>query len=230
MPRTRSEEVSKVLLDTFDETMIDRSIPIGPQIYELLRLKIVLMELPPESQINEHELARVLGVSRTPLRQAYQKLAGEGLIISRPQVGSIVAPIDQALIKEGIVIRRALEREVVQVLCSNKTDLSMLEPILAMQEIAVRKRDYISYFKFDEEFHKTLAYASGIPAAWRLALSVKGHADRARLSLMSKNKSRLERAYNEHIALIAAIDSGANKKAETIMNQHVNAVLEAIEK
>ncbi|MES0884972.1 GntR family transcriptional regulator [Roseibium sp. SCP14] len=229
MPRPRNDTQQLDLLDTLDADAIDRTRPIGPQVYELIRLAIVLSHLPPDTQINEPELSKALGVSRTPLRQAYQKLASEGLIISRPQVGSVVASVDNDLIKEGITIRRALEREVVRALCDTKADLGELEPLLAVQRIAVRKDDYVTYFRSDEEFHRQLAYIAEIPAAWRLALSVKGHADRARLSLMKANPKRIHRAFAEHLELIDACQCGDFEKAERVISQHVNAIRDVFE-
>ncbi|WP_257098541.1 GntR family transcriptional regulator [Pseudovibrio flavus] len=207
--------------------MIDRSKPIAPQVYDVLRNAITRYELPPESQINEPELANTLGVSRTPLRQAYQKLAEEELIISRPQVGSIVAPIDNKKIREGIIIRRALEREVVRILCETSPSLTDLDPILAVLRVAMKNKDAVGYFNADQEFHQKLAELADIPAAWRLSMSVKGHSDRARLHLMIKNSARLERAYNEHLELIGAISTGDIESAEAIINRHVSATTDA---
>lgn len=74
--------------------LIDRSRPLGPQIYETMRLAIILKMFRANDSINEMELSQALNVSRTPLREAYQRLAEDGLIESRPKSSAIVTAID----------------------------------------------------------------------------------------------------------------------------------------
>ncbi len=230
MPRPRKDAIRNEFTDVFADASIDRSRAIGPQIYDLVRLKIILSQLPPGTGINEHELANLLGVSRTPVREAYQKLADDGLIVSRPQVGSVVAPLDDDRVTEGIIIRRALEREVMKMLCDHGCDLHRVEPLLAMQKVAVDQDDYVAFFNADEEFHALLAELAGIPAAWRLAQSVKAHTDQARVRLTSAIPRRIELAFSEHLQLIDAIRARDAQTAQRVISQHIDSVFEAIGK
>jgi DNA-binding GntR family transcriptional regulator len=226
MPRPRKDANRDEIADIFDDVTIDLSRAIGPQVYDLLRLKIIFSELPPGTKINEHELASRLGISRTPVREAYQKLADDNLIVSRPQVGSIVAPLDDERVSEGIVIRRALELEVIKKLCEQGDDLQRIEPVLALQKVAVEQDDYFTFFNLDEQFHALLAELAGIPAAWRLAHSVKAHADIARLSLSRSIPGRIKVAFNEHLQLIEAIGERDTNRAQSIIVAHINSVFE----
>ncbi|SDQ21558.1 GntR family transcriptional regulator [Pseudovibrio sp. Tun.PSC04-5.I4] len=226
MPRPRKNAENFDFVDFFKAVTFDRTKPLGPQVYSEVRLQIVLSNIPPETQVNEPVLSHALNVSRTPMRYAYQKLISEQLIVSRPRSGSMVAGHSEKLIRDGIIIRRALEREIVRILCISQVDLTPLDPILKEQRDAVQEQDHVAYFKADERFHKMLAKLADLSVAWKLALAAKGHTDRARLSLMSKDSSRLNRAFTEHIELIVALETGNNTQAETLISRHVDAILQ----
>ena len=99
---------------------IDHALPISSQVYDYLRMQIVQNSLLPGAKISETVLSQHLEISRTPLRSALQKLASEGLIQTRPQVGSIVAERNNAQLLEAVLIRAALEMEVVRRLAEKK--------------------------------------------------------------------------------------------------------------
>ena len=141
----------------------------------------------------------------TPLRAAMQQLAGEGLIIVRPQVGTVVAPHDEARLREAVFIRCAIEEAVVRRLAQTGLDENEIAPILAAQEGAGRRDDYAAFFAHDERFHQALAETAGVPNAWHLVQSVKAHVDRRRLKLMSSIEGRSMQAYRDHVALLERI-------------------------
>ena len=207
---------------------IDRTRSLGPQIYDIIRLAIIQEMFQPNEPINEAELSAVLGVSRTPVREAYQRLIEDGLIQSRAKSGTRIAPIDDARVREGIIIRRALEREVVGILSAELPDLRPLDSIIALQSVAVSHGDHLEFFRQDERFHAALADLAGLPSAWRLAHSVKCHADRARIMLTSNLPKRINVAFNEHIALIDAIKSGDTELSKALISKHINSALEAV--
>lgn len=227
MPRVSSE------IDRFDpgpaldDIEIDRSRSITPQIYEALRTRIIDNRLPPGVSLSESEIARFCDISRTPLRAALQQLAGEGLIIVRPQVGSVVAPHDEARLREAVFLRCAIEEAVVRRLAETGIDERELAPILAAQEDAGRRDDYMSFFRHDERFHEALARMAGVPNAWHVVQSVKAHVDRRRLRLMSSIRGRSMMAYRDHVALLERIRAHDPEGAARVMRAHVDSVFEA---
>ena len=208
---------------------IDRSRAIAPQVYDYLRARIVDNRLPPDMRISEGGLSCSLDISRTPLRAALQQLANEGLIQTRPQVGSVVAPLNETQLEEVVRIRIALEVEVVRRLAEKRAVLDALEPILATQKRAAELDDYATFFPQDEAFHAALAGIAGMPNAWRLAHSIKGHVDRQRYQMMSGIPMRSQRAYDEHLKVIEKICAGDGDGAAEAMRDHINSVLELIE-
>lgn len=207
---------------------IDRSRPIGGQIYESVRLNIILENLKPLEPINEGDLAAWFGVSRTPVREAYLRLINDGLINTQNKVGTIVAPIDDARVREGIIVRRALEREVVKLICEAEIDLRPLDRIIALQSVAVSHDDHIEFFRVDEEFHALLADLARLPSAWRLAYSVKAHTDRARIMLMGNRPKRINVAFQEHLAVVEALKARDGELAQALISKHINSAFEAV--
>ncbi|MBO6917539.1 MAG: GntR family transcriptional regulator [Rhizobiaceae bacterium] len=230
MPRPRKSEDKTDLSDLFSEHQIDRSRAIGGQVYELLRLFIILDQLQPGMQINELDIAKWLGVSRTPVREAYQRLMSDGLVITQPKVGSVVSSIDHKRIKEGIIIRRALEREVVRLICENDVDLGRFSANLALQKVAVSQSHHIEFFKQDEVFHLMLADLAGIPTAWKMAQSVKAHIDRARIRVTSNLPDRMDQAFEEHLKLIEALKQKQSNTALDLISQHIEAIFSDVDK
>lgn len=205
---------------------LDRTQPIPRQLYEILRRRIVDNTLRPNERISEAALAQEFDVSRTPLRAALQQLAAEGLVSVRPQVGTLVAKLNLAKLNEAVLIRSALERAVVEELAKSKADLSALNGLLSMQSAAAKIDDYATFFHLDEAFHAKLAELAGLPTAWKLVQSVKGHVDRQRYTLMAAIPMRSKRAFLEHQEIVARIQSGDVTGAVKAMIDHVTSVLE----
>ena len=225
MPRVKPAAPDFNLAAALAGVDIDRGKAIGPQIYDALRLRIVDGRLPGGAPIHESEIAALCSVSRTPLRAALQQLASEGLIVTRPQVGSTVAPRDRGRFLEALFVRAAIEREIARRLAERVLDETALRPIMMRQEAAARIDDYASFFDADEDFHALLAQMAAVPSAWQLVQSVKTHVDRERFILMSSIRGRSERAYGDHLRILAAIRAGDGERAAAEMESHVESVL-----
>lgn len=225
MPRVKRIPQGFDLAEALAGVRIDRSRPIAPQIHRVLRQRIVDSRLPPGAPIHENDIAALCMVSRTPLRAALQQLAGEGLVVTRPQVGSIVAERDRGRFLEALFIRSAIEGQVARRLARTGLDEAVLRPVLDRQETAARLDDYAAFFAADEEFHELLAGMAGVPGAWHLAQSVKAHVDRERFILMSSINGRSRRAYEDHLRILDAIRAGDGGRAQAEMIGHIETVL-----
>lgn len=221
--------IESVYAEAIEGTRIDFGKSMAPQIYSLLRSAIIQNRIAPGTPIYEAKFAEIIGVSRTPLRAAMQQLSKEGLVETRPQVGSIVAPIEQKKILSAVFCRSALETAVVRRLAEmHPLDTSRLAQVLALQAECTARDDYIAFFEFDEEFHAMLAELAGVPEAWQMILSNKTHVDRARLRLQSAIPGRAAIAYQEHLEILDAIKSGDAELAVQRMDNHVRSALDVI--
>lgn len=221
--------VEDIYVEALSEVSIDFSQPMAPQIYAAVRRIIVHNRLAPGTPIYEARFAEILGVSRTPLRLALHQLAKEGLVETRPQVGSIVAPIDRQRILAAVFCRSALETAVVRRLASLPSlDINALEALLDRQREFSARGDYEGFFEADEKFHALLARSAGVPEAWELVLSSKTHVDRARLRLQSTIPGRSALAYKEHLAIIEAIRAQDADLAADRMDSHIRSALDIV--
>lgn len=227
MPRVKHIPVGFDLGEALAGIQIDRGQSIGPQIHEALRQRIVDGRLPGGTPIHENDIAECCQVSRTPLRAALQQLASEGLIATRPQVGSVIAPRDHARFLEALFVRSAIESQVARRLARTGVDDVALRSVMAMQEAAARDDDYKTFFDADEAFHALLAEMAEVPNAWLLVQTVKAHVDRERFILMSSIRGRSQRAFDDHLRILAAIRSGDAERAGQEMAAHVESVLNA---
>lgn len=222
--------VEDVYTTAFDGVSVDFGMPISPQLYSIIRLAIIEGRIPPKTPIYEAKFSEIIGVSRTPLRAALQQLAKEGLVETRPQVGSVVAAIDRRKILSSVFCRAALETAVVRRLVQTPNlDLSRLNPVLAAQAECTSRDDYSGFFPADERFHAMLAEMAEVPEAWQLVLSSKTHVDRARMQLQASIPGRAEVAYRQHLAIIEAIKEGDEEKAVQCMDNHVHSALDILE-
>ena len=87
--------------------------------YRVLKENIMNLTLSPGQILNETELVDILGISRTPIREAVFKLKDEALINVYPQKASIVSPIDLNRVEEAFFLRKIVEIEVLKLCCES---------------------------------------------------------------------------------------------------------------
>src|SRR5512146_2012773 len=102
-------------------------------VYEHLHRRILSGELPPHSRIKEEEIALLLGISRTPVREALARLEMEGLIKRAPRKGAVVCQVELDEVDEIYQIRDALETLVAIRACERATDAEIVEMRLALE-------------------------------------------------------------------------------------------------
>lgn len=199
-------------------------------VYQSVREKIVAMEMQPGDKISENELAQVYGVSRTPVREAMQRLADEGLVEIFPQSGTFVARIPYEELPEAMVIRKALENTTASMAATRATRSQMLTlaSIIEQQREAASMQDPSGFHRADELFHAKLAEIAGYPGIWRLVLQVKTQVDRfRRLTLILPH--RMSAVIEEHEQVLLAIQKSDAAEAGLAMMRHLDAVLPALE-
>ena len=162
---------------------------IATQIYEHLMLKILNMELRPFQELSEARLATEFGVSRTPVREAFARLARRGLVDIYPQRGTLVSPLSVQLMAKSRFIREALERPLARLAAEKLTPeiAALMAREIALQRTFAGLGDDQSFLQSDDRFHALIAKAAGYESIWDDVREVKFHMDRVRrLSLLSQ--------------------------------------------
>lgn len=203
-----------------DGSLVDR-------IYELLRKLIVDLSLPPESALVEQEVASVLKVSKTPVREAIIRLSREGLVQVVPKSGSYVTAVSLDRYLEACFVRTQLEvgcAKRLAVLGVSLADQVRLKALLKEQEEAIQENDNARFFELDEALHRRFFELAGLSGAWEIMNFAKAEMDRVRhiKRLFGIRQGHL--VVEEHTALVNAIIDRDPLKAERAMMDNVGAV------
>ncbi|HEY1092577.1 MAG TPA: GntR family transcriptional regulator [Burkholderiaceae bacterium] len=198
-------------------------------VYQDLRERILAMTLAPGARISEQEIAAEYALSRTPVHEAVQRLAEEGLIEVRPRIGTFVARIPVHELEEAMLVRTALELAVLERAAARTTPaaLKQLDALLTEQRRCARAKDLAGFHKSDEAFHAALAELAGMPGVWRTIAQAKTQVDRFR-RLTLPLAGRMQEVVVEHAAVVSALRAGEAKEAMAALRRHLDHVLPAI--
>ncbi|SIQ14916.1 transcriptional regulator, GntR family [Paracoccus thiocyanatus] len=196
--------------------------PFAAQLHARLRQRIVQGELPPGARLSEQEIADGYAMSRQPVREAFIRLAGEGLLEVRPQRGTFVTRIDLEWVLCTRFIRESVEADIVRLAASQarRQDHQTLFEQIAAQET---QADPTTLVQLDEEFHATLARIAGKALVWSHLQQVKMPLDRARHLLSAITPKDIMLA--QHRSVAEAIAAGDPDAAEAAMRLHLRRVL-----
>ncbi|HEX5622416.1 MAG TPA: GntR family transcriptional regulator [Solirubrobacteraceae bacterium] len=203
--------------------------PARAHVYTALRDAIVAGQLEPGRQISENELAARLGVSRTPIREALQRLREERLVAVVPQYGTFVTHISESAVSDAQFVREALECAAIRgtALRARDQDLAALEAIIRRQDAAREANDFDSFYVLDDELHQLLCDLSGHDIAWSLSQRAKGHLNRIRRLSMPEPGYMME-MIGEHRAVVAAVAAHDPDEAEQTLRHHLRMVLSTL--
>jgi DNA-binding GntR family transcriptional regulator len=204
--------------------MLERHPAKSDQIYESLRRAIVRLDLEPGSAIQEKDICLSFEVSRTPVREALQRLAEEDLINIYPHSGTFVSRISYKVAEEGFIIRRALEVESVKKACENATEagIAELDAIIARMRVILDENRLEDYLEVDDSFHALIARMSGYPRIWKFITLAKVHLDRMR-QLSAPVPGHLAEVTEQHAAIAQALQRRNAMQAELAMRIHLDS-------
>lgn len=216
-------------LDAFAASGPLRQESMGRRVYEALRQAIVRLQLRPGHLLSETELARRLGVSRQPVREAFIKLADAGLVEVQPQRGTLVRLISRREVETARFIREAIEVAIVRRLAAGggAGAAAALRASMARQEEARAAGDAAGFLDHDEAFHQSIARDAGCESAWRLLESLKAQMDRVRF-LSFAEATPIAKLIAQHGAIVAALEAGDPDAAEAAMRVHLGEMLTSL--
>ncbi|MGG7516755.1 GntR family transcriptional regulator [Allorhizobium undicola] len=206
---------------------IERQPSVTDQVFELLYRQVVELQLLPGSKLSEVEVARQMGVSRQPVRDAFYRLSQQGFLLIRPQRATVVTHISEQGVLQARFIRTALEMETVRAAAGRLTvqEIGQLRHLVERQAEALDAGDKMRFHELDDEFHRQICVFSGHEFAWTLIRESKAHMDRVRyLSLSFGARS----AFDDHLDIMAALEAGDGEKAAAQMRLHLSRLLSII--
>jgi DNA-binding GntR family transcriptional regulator len=202
--------------------MPPRQSPQPRDIYRQLKDMILSFALYPGARVTENELALRFGVSRTPVREALQRLAAEGYVTIRPKQGCFVTDIDIERINHYYDVRIALELRGLELACLSMSDAHIRklaatwDPVHApatpppMETMVAR----------DEGFHMALAAGGGNAVLAAYLGDVNEHIHIVR-RLDFSEATRVDHTYAEHHEILLRLLERDAEGAKTLMLRHI---------
>lgn len=211
-------------------SQLDRSRQVALQVHEILRERILKVELVPGTVLSRASLQLEFGVSQTPVRDALMRLQEEGIVDVYPQYATVVAKIDIDHARQAQFLRLSIELEAVRRLteAAPATTADELGEILARQKAVATPETYDTFDGIDREFHQKLYERSGILQLWANVRRQSVHLDRLRrLNLPMPGKMQMVIA--DHAAIVEAIGSGKPEAAAAALRRHLSGTLSMID-
>jgi DNA-binding GntR family transcriptional regulator len=200
------------------------------RLHETLRAMVIGYDIKPDERVNEVELARRLAVSRTPLREALNRLASEGLLVTAPNRGFRSRPLDTKEVFDLYEARRIVEVAGVQLACERAaaSDIAALarfwDEAIARGE---RQGSATQLVELDEQFHERLLGLAGNAELARALERINAHIHFVRWIDLGREERR-RGTYAEHRALLDALAARDAERCTAILGSHISRRLDQI--
>lgn len=199
-----------------------------------LRTLIIEGELAPGARLNERELSERLGVSRTPLREAFRMLAADGLLVQLPNRGAQVVSLSREDVRHAFEVMASLEGLAGELAAARVTDadLAELRAMQAEMEQAHARHDLPTYYRVNRAIHDRINAIAGNPILTHSfrTLNARLHALRFRSNLV---RAKWDHAVAEHREMIEALAARNGERLRDLLVRHLRTkqrtVLETME-
>ena len=197
-------------------------LPLRDVVFNTLRQAILRGELKPGERLMEIKLAKQLGVSRTPIREAIRMLELEGLVVMIPRRGAAVAKITKQDLEDVLEVRCAMEELAVELACLRITgaELEQLSRAHYEFENAMGHADPTSLAQKDVAFHDIIFEATGNKRLVQLINNLREQMYRYRLEYLKDERSH-EQLVLEHKIIIENIKNRDVESAKQHIKEHI---------
>ena len=211
------------------ELNMDAYLPLRDVVFNTLREAILRGDLVPGERLMELQLAAKLGVSRTPIREAIRMLEQEGLAITIPRKGAIVAGMTEKDMQDVLEIREALEELSVQVACDKITDeeVAKLRENMENFETSLKSGDLKRMAEADVEFHDVIYQATDNPKLINMLNNLREQMYRYRVEYL-KNPSNHEQLLREHEAIYRGIMAKDKDAVTEMIRKHISNQVDVV--
>lgn len=201
---------------------ITRTKSLKEKAYEVLKELILTGRLEQGKLHNEKRLAEVLGVSRTPVREALLELSREGMVHFLPSKGIRVRKLTAKQVQEVFEIRRIIEGYIIQSISKRMSDadLKKIDAILRKQERLAHLGEEVAFIAIDKEFHLFLASKIGNQQIEAILRNLRDQIHLMGIRVI-RGEERVNQVITEHKNILKALKEGDGKKAHKKLLQHL---------
>jgi DNA-binding GntR family transcriptional regulator len=192
------------------------------QVVDHLREEILSSRLAPGTELGEVALARSLGISRGPLREALGQLAAEGLVTIAPRRGAVVKRLSRQEFIDAYQVREALESLAIKLAVPrlSTADKSELHRMCEEMEDEAEAGNVDRFFEINRRFHALLVHASGNLKLEEVHAQLVAQMGR----LMKKSaelRGGIRQSAAEHRSILGAVDAGDPERAAQLLEDHI---------
>jgi DNA-binding GntR family transcriptional regulator len=209
-------------------TTPNHTLPVREKVYEYLKASILSGHLNPGEKLTEEHLAKTLGVSRTPIREALHKLESEGLIKIRKKRGFIVSKDSNEEVEELFELRSILEGYTLRIISQSISEetLHRLKGFIQNAEEALRRKKIEDVFKYNTRFHDTLhELVAHKTRLHRLIVNMRKYVLRHRKETL-RYPDGGRRAVEGHRKIVMALELKDPDLCERVMREHIREAKE----
>ena len=191
------------------------------QAYERIKRGLLNSDYPPGSFLSERQLAESLGMSKTPVKAALERLESEGLIAVSPQQGIVVRELSVREIADLYEIRAALETYTVRTLAGNLTadQVARVRANLQAYQQLRGTGDVVKGVELDAAFHTQFVEFLGNGEILRVIVQLREKMQRVVTQVFRLSPARIDTSHAEHVAIADAVIRGdGGRAAELILN------------
>lgn len=191
--------------------------------YKFIKARIVEQEYPQDSQLKEIAIAKELGVTRTPVREALIKLAGEGIVRIIHNRGAFVISLSKREIEDLYEVREALELVAIQ-LAYRRASMEEIEKVregILQRQQLVNEHMSLNYFNQIQDFHSELIRLSKNDKMISIWNTLDSQMSLARATSTRMGKRCLD-ALKEHGEILSSLTGRNCEEAERLLKAHIN--------
>ena len=201
---------------------IDEPKLLSEDIAESIKTAIIKGKFKPGEKISEGELAESMGISRTPLREAFRKLENEGFIRIIPRKGAVVSDIDADEAINLYEIKSTLEGLAARLAAANmkQKDIAKLEKVNDELKELIDKNDLESFYRVHTRFHEGFVKLCGNKRLIQMISNLNDHFNRFGIISLTL-PGQFEKAIWQHAEIIAGFKSGDENLIEERVKTNV---------
>jgi DNA-binding GntR family transcriptional regulator len=197
--------------------------------YDYVKSEVLAGRWPEGGFLTEEQVAAALGMSRTPVREAFARLEAEQLLELLPSKGALIRPISYREIVDVMEVRQMIEVFAARRLLERGADISGgLSRLLAEQRSLADRGDAEAFIECDRRFHTQIVAAAGndLLASWYQGL--RDRQLRMGIQAVVSEPARTRHVLGEHEEIVAAFDAGEADQACTAIEGHLRTTLDVL--
>jgi DNA-binding GntR family transcriptional regulator len=192
------------------------------QIAATLREQIISGELAPGAALRQDRVAQQFGSSHVPVREAFQRLEGQGLVVTLPRRGVRVAALDMASIRENVAMRGALEALALRHAAPHLTD-AHIEQLEAAQALCDAADSLAAWDAANRAFHGALVAPCGMPRLLAMIDTLQLANSRV-VFAAGRTRGWQPRSNHDHRLIIDALRARDVERSLTLLGRHIGTM------